>query len=67
MGAKTSVAESGLTLRSVRGSADLSLEEKKPALRSEFLVNWMYCPLMVEMSEVKIKSLGGCCWLDDDL
>ena len=50
VGAKTSVAESGLTLRSFAVEVC-----KDTALRNEFLVNWMFCPLMVEMSEVKIK------------
>ena len=27
-------------------------------LRNEFLVNWMFCPLIFEMSEVKIKKVG---------
>ena len=54
MGAKTSVAESGLTLRSFA-----VLPPQGSNLRNEFLVNWMFCPLMVlRMSEIKIKKGG---------
>ena len=56
MGAKTSVAESGLTLRSFAVSTTPLCEKKVINLRNEFLVNWMFCPLIVEMSEVKIKN-----------